>query len=85
MNISDYISEKRLEYARQLLTGTRLTVSEIAVSLGYSQAPNFIRKFKAQTGMTPSEYRSVYMHTASSEKKGLLTNEQKTKPDTDND
>ena len=85
MNISDYISEKRLDYARQLLTGTRLTISEIALSLGYSQAPNFIRKFKAQTGMTPSEYRSVYMNPATAKKKGLKTNEQKTKPDTDHD
>lgn len=85
MNISDYISEKRLEYARQLLTETHLTIGEIAVSLGYSQAPNFIRKFKAQTGMTPSEYRSVYIHAASSGKKGKQTNEEKTKSDTDND
>ncbi len=35
--------------------------------------------------MTPSEYRSVYMNPATAKKKGLKTNEQKTKPDTDHD
>lgn len=59
-NISDYIREKRLLYTKELLRKSDLTVRDIAECLGYAQPSNFIRKFKAQTGMTPNEFRSLY-------------------------
>lgn len=58
MNISDYINERKMVYARTLLAGSELTVNQIAQRLGYTQSSNFIRKFKAAAGMTPNEYRS---------------------------
>lgn len=58
MNISDYINERKMAYARRLLVDSDLTVSRIAMRMGYTQSSNFIRKFKAAAGMTPNEYRS---------------------------
>lgn len=58
MNISDYINERKMVYARTLLAGSELTVNQIAQRLGYTQSSNFIRKFKTAAGMTPNEYRS---------------------------
>jgi len=58
--ISSYITEKRFEYASELLLGTDYTVNTIAELLGYSQARSFIRKFRQYYGMTPTEYRNKY-------------------------
>lgn len=58
MKISDYINERKMAYARTLLLDSELTVSRIALRLGYTQSSNFIRTFKAAAGMTPNEYRS---------------------------
>lgn len=55
--ISDYITEKRLEYAVELLEQTEYRVSDIGKMLGYTQTSSFIRKFKQYYGMTPLEYR----------------------------
>lgn len=55
--ISDYITEKRLEYAVELLEQTDYRVSDIGEMLGYTQTSSFIRKFRQYYGMTPLEYR----------------------------
>ena len=57
-NISDYIIEKKLTYASELLTKTEYSVKNIAEMTGYSHPASFIRKFKQQYGVTPAEYRS---------------------------
>lgn len=56
--ISDYITEKRFEYAGMLLKNTDYLVSDISAMLGYTQTSNFIRKFKQYYGVTPAEYRN---------------------------
>lgn len=56
-NISDYITEKKFDYACELLCDTELSVKEITFITGYSHPYSFIRKFKQQYGMTPGEYR----------------------------
>lgn len=69
-NISDYIKEKRLQYMKELLEETSLTIRDIAIRLGYTQPSNFIRTFKTQTGMTPNEFRAAQAenHRIDSEK-----------------
>ncbi|MBQ8814520.1 MAG: helix-turn-helix transcriptional regulator [Lachnospiraceae bacterium] len=57
--ISDYITEVKFAYAGELLRETDYSVSRIADILGYSQAANFIRKFKQYFGVTPVEYRVI--------------------------
>ena len=47
----------RLENAKQLLRDTTLSVTDIALQVGYDSSEHFIRTFRKHTGMTPSEYR----------------------------
>lgn len=47
----------RIAYARELLLATTAPVSQIAEMCGYHSSIHFMRQFKAQTGMTPSQYR----------------------------
>ena len=43
--------------AKRLLEQSKLSMSQIALELGYSDSANFTRAFRNQTGTTPSEYR----------------------------
>lgn len=56
-NISAYISEKKMIYAKELLATTSMTLSEISEKVGYKQTTSFIRKFKQLVNATPNEYR----------------------------
>lgn len=58
-----FIIRKKTERAIDLLTDTILPVSTIAESLGFANQFYFSSFFKKQTGMTPSEYRSVYLRS----------------------
>ena len=55
--IGEYIETKRMEKAIQLLTGTDLSVAEIADKVGYSTPRYFSTRFKSRTGTTPLAYR----------------------------
>jgi AraC family transcriptional regulator len=48
----------RMERARSLLAHTRLSVQEIAWSLGCEDAGVFSRQFRSQVGVYPSQYRA---------------------------
>lgn len=52
-----FVIETRLERARELLRETNLTLEQIAMALGYSNAPFFARQFKQFCGQTPGEWR----------------------------
>lgn len=52
-----YVIELRMNRACALLTGTSLSVKEIAESVGYPDQLYFSRIFKNRFEMTPSEYR----------------------------
>ena len=43
--------------AKQLLRGTTLQVTEIAMALGYAQLTPFLRAFRRWTGMSPRLWR----------------------------
>lgn len=52
-----YINETRISHAKSLLEREDLSIGEIADLVGFADINYFSRKFKAITGMTPSEYR----------------------------
>lgn len=60
VNISDYISGKKLVFAKELLRDTEISISDVAIRLGYNQTSSFIRKFKSCENMTPNEYRLTF-------------------------
>ncbi|ACT01909.1 helix-turn-helix domain-containing protein [Paenibacillus sp. JDR-2] len=57
INFFDYLESKRIESSKHLLTEKKLTIGEIAVSVGYHSANTFGRAFKRVTGLTPNAYR----------------------------
>ena len=57
INFSDYLWSLRLEKAKKLLRETNLSIDKISVEVGYLNTSSFRRKFKQDTGNTPSWYR----------------------------
>ena len=58
--ISEYITKKRMELAKQLLSGTNDRIQDIAAQTGYLSARAFTRAFRTEVGIPPKEYRSVH-------------------------
>ena len=54
----EYIQEKVIELAKERISDTADTVSQIAYSLGFQYPQHFCRLFKKLVGYTPSEYRA---------------------------
>ncbi|QDH22992.1 helix-turn-helix domain-containing protein [Saccharibacillus brassicae] len=59
-NFVQYIWQKRMAAAIVELTTTDEPLKEIIQRIGYQDAPNFIRKFKKETGHTPGQYRKLF-------------------------
>ncbi len=57
ITVMRYIRILRLEQARNLLTETEQSVSDIALACGFSDAAYFANCFKAQYGITPTVLR----------------------------
>ena len=55
----DLISDRILAKAKVLLQTESLTVAQVSWSLGFEYPQHFVRFFKARTGKTPTQYRSV--------------------------
>jgi transcriptional regulator GlxA family with amidase domain len=52
-----YLNELRLKSAAQLLRSTFLSVKEVTSRAGIRDTSHFVRSFKKQYGLTPSEFR----------------------------
>ena len=57
ITISDYVSHLRMNYAKQLLENTRLSITEVAAQSGYSSVSFFIRSFTQANGCSPLKWR----------------------------
>lgn len=57
--VTEYIEQRRLSHAENLLTATDFTVEQIAAAIGYSNAGRFAGSFKKSTGLYPAEYRKM--------------------------
>jgi AraC-like DNA-binding protein len=55
-----YVNQKRIDKAAELLTEPKNSVTEVALSCGFSSLSSFIRMFKIIKGCTPTEFRSMY-------------------------
>ncbi len=53
-----YITNLRLQHAKELLNNHSLTISDIAVLVGYEDQLYFSRIFRKYTGLSPSVYRT---------------------------
>jgi len=57
MNFTDYRVLVKVSVAKKLLKETSANVTQIGWKLGFKNPESFMRMFKIQTGMTPTEYR----------------------------
>lgn len=58
-----YLIEIRLNKAKEYLTDTDLSVTEIAYSVGFNSLQRFSELFKKRTGYSPLEYRKRFTKT----------------------
>ncbi len=70
ITIKDYLTNKKLSYAMQLLETSELSVEKISDSLGFSSAHSFRRMFKKYTGLSPSEYKHINFNKENNSKIG---------------
>ncbi|MDW3648709.1 MAG: helix-turn-helix domain-containing protein [Bacteroidia bacterium] len=58
-NAQDHIHSFVIDKAKTLLLNSNEPVSQVAFGLGFEYSQHFSKMFKAKTGMSPREYRSV--------------------------
>lgn len=60
LNTQQYIHNYLIEKAKELLSTTNLSVSEIAYQLGFEYSQSFSKLFKKKTNQTPLEFRKAF-------------------------
>jgi len=59
-NTQQHIQNKLIDYAKQQLSTTNLSVSEIAYELGFEHPQSFSKLFKQKTNQTPLAFRQSF-------------------------
>lgn len=62
ISISDYIREKKIEKAENLLKYSDYSLIDIANYLAFSSQSHFIQTFEKYVGLTPKKYRDRHYH-----------------------
>ncbi len=57
VNFVTYLTERKIEIAKDMLANTDVPIINIALDLSYHEPNYFSKVFKKSTGMTPTEYR----------------------------
>ncbi len=60
VSIHDYITGRRIESAKEMLSKTDLKASTIAMNIGYKNFSQFSEQFRLNVGKSPREYRNYY-------------------------
>lgn len=55
--VNEYVTEKRIERAKELLRGSDKPISRIAEEVGIGNYPYFVELFKKRCGVTPKKFR----------------------------
>lgn len=58
--IGEYARQLRIDFACRKITASDMPLSEIALAAGFFDQSHFTRTFKAYTGKTPQEYRTIF-------------------------
>lgn len=59
-NFLDYVTELRMNKAKQLLCSGEMSVNDVAEAVGYQDLKYFSRLFKKNAGISPSDYKKMY-------------------------
>ena len=57
---SKYLTQVRMDRAKELLRETSLPVAEVCEAVGYSDRKHFAQTFHKMTGVNPAEFRRLY-------------------------
>lgn len=60
ITLKQQLLQTKMDVAKSSLSETNQPISQIAYSLGFSDAHNFSNAFRKITGLSPSEYRASY-------------------------
>ncbi|MCR5454329.1 MAG: helix-turn-helix transcriptional regulator, partial [Bacteroidales bacterium] len=59
MTVFDYVNDLRMNKAARLIAENQLSISAIAIELGFSSHSHFCTAFRKKFGLTPKEFRDV--------------------------
>lgn len=59
MTVKEYLANRRCAIAAQLLLDSTAYVQDVAAYVGYPDSSYFSKVFKANTGVSPQEYRNI--------------------------
>ena len=59
-NFVEYLSEIRMNRAKDLLKETNMSIAAVCEAVGYNDLKHFTKSFKKATGIKPGEYRKLY-------------------------
>ena len=59
-SFKDYLCQKRLQVAMDLLIRTNRSMREVALDSGFGSVATFNRVFREKKGCTPTQYRAIY-------------------------
>lgn len=59
-NAQQHIHQKLIEQAKEILSATNLSVSEVAYQLGFEHPQSFSKLFKTKTNLSPLEFRRSF-------------------------
>jgi len=57
----EYVIKIRIEMAKSLLSDFRYNINDVAALVGYSDARYFVKLFKRNIGITPAEFRKLFL------------------------
>jgi AraC-like DNA-binding protein len=64
MTPMEYVSQRRMERAQDLLRATNLTVTEVCFAVGFSSLGSFSTRFRALVGESASDFQRRYADSA---------------------
>ena len=59
-SFKDYLCQKRLQVAMDLLIRSNIPMREVAIESGFGSVATFNRVFREKKGCTPTQYRAIY-------------------------
>lgn len=60
---TQYLNKRRVNMAADLLSGTKVPVTQVALQCGFNSIATFNRVFREVRGCTPTQYRMIYDET----------------------
>ncbi|CAM4092457.1 response regulator [Paenibacillus alkaliterrae] len=63
LTFTDYLTRRRVQRAKELLSNTRKPIAEIAEQVGYQTDKYFVKVFRSLEGVSPGQYRKSVVHS----------------------